>query len=62
MPGRLLSQSLPVKARSVPFSLATRYCSGVSFARHSSSLFTILPSMVSTILISPQERGEEQLE
>src|SRR5262245_33941098 len=36
MPSSWLSQYLPVKARSVPCSRVTRYCSGVSFLRHSS--------------------------
>src|SRR4051812_27069019 len=42
VPGCLLSLYSPVKARSVPFFLATRYCSGVSSFRQSSSLFFTL--------------------
>ena len=37
MPSSWLSQYLPLKARSVPCSRVTRYCSGVSFWRHSAS-------------------------
>ena len=37
VPERCSSHSAPVNARSVPFSRSTRYCSGVSSARHSAS-------------------------
>src|SRR5207344_2939075 len=42
MPSAWLSQYLPVNARSVPFLRAISYCSRVSFARHSASVFVIL--------------------
>ena len=45
VPSFLLSQYLPVNARSVPFSRAIRYSSGVSYARHSSSVFTIFSGL-----------------
>jgi hypothetical protein len=38
-PGVWSSQYCPVKARSVPFSRRTRYCSGVNSVRQSASLF-----------------------
>jgi len=40
-PSAVWFQYWPVKARSVPFWRVTRYCSGVSCARHSASLFSI---------------------
>src|SRR4029453_12692551 len=41
------SQKAPVKARSVPFSRSTWYCSGDSCSRHSASDFWILADMSS---------------
>src|SRR5215210_2268652 len=41
MPSSLLSVYSPLKGRSVPFIRVTRYCSGVSWSCHSSSVFCI---------------------
>jgi hypothetical protein len=38
-----------VKARSVPPSRATRYCSGVSFERQSASAATVLDGVVESL-------------
>ena len=43
VPGVFSSAYSPVKGRSVAFSRRTAYCSGVSSARHSASLFVTLP-------------------
>src|SRR3954471_10008949 len=42
VPGSKLWSYSPVNGRSVPFSRKTRYCSGLSSARHCSSVFWIL--------------------
>src|ERR1017187_5009669 len=41
-PGVVTPSYSPVNGRSVPFSRRTRYCSGVSSLRHSSSVFLII--------------------
>ena len=44
-PGSFMSLYSPVKARSVPLRRRISYCSGVSSARHSASVFSILVVM-----------------
>src|SRR6266566_4870435 len=45
MPGSNEWSYSPLKGASVPFSRRTRYCSGVSSARHCSSVFWILVTL-----------------
>src|ERR1700756_5633077 len=49
VPGSLVFQYLPVKARSVPAWRVTWYCSGVNCACHSASLFEILGVFAATL-------------
>ena len=44
-----LSWNIPQKGRSVPCDRATAYCSGVSRARHSSSLLTIVGTLLGSV-------------
>src|SRR5438445_7848550 len=48
-PGSWSSHNAPVNGRSVPRWRSTRYCSGVSSRRHSSSLFVTFSSMTSIV-------------
>ena len=45
VPGSKTWSYSPVNGRSVPFSRSTRYCSGVSSARHCSSVFLIFSTL-----------------
>ncbi len=61
MPSSLLSQYVPVNARSVPFLRSTSYSSGLSSSRHSCSVFSSFSNSSSDLrlhrLVAPRGRA-----